>query len=164
MSKQFGIFLGIGVVVVAIALVFIVYGNKGSHLDLKGEIIKVRTGAIDENSSAAVLDFRVQNTSDVPLVVRDVTVTADPPSGDPIESQIIAKRDYQQLLSFNRFLGQQYNQGLSIKDKIAPHEQIDRMAAVRFEVPQAQLDKAKQLRMVIADMDGAEFTFTKPLK
>jgi len=164
MSKQFAIFLGIGVVVVAIALVFILYGNKGSHLDLKGGILKVRTGAIDENSSAAVLDFRVQNTSDVPLVVRDVTITADPPSGDPIESQIIAKRDYQQLLLFNRFLGQQYNEGLSIKDKIAPHQQVDRMVAARFEVPQAQLDKAKQIRMVIADMDGAEFTFTKSPK
>lgn len=164
MSKQFGIFLAIGIVVVAVALFFILYGNKGSHLELKGEIIKVRTGAIDDNNSAAVLDFRVQNTSDVPLVVRTVTVTAEEPNGDNIDGDLISKRDIGQLLAYNRFLGQQYNEGLSIKDTIAPHQQVDRMVAVRFEVPQSTLDKARQLRLRIEDMDGPTFDFTKSVK
>ena len=160
MSKNLAIFVGVGIVIVAVALVVILYGNKGSHLELKGEILKVRTGSIDEHSSAAVLDFRVQNISDVPFIVRDVKVIADEPNGDKPDGIIISKSDFKQLLEFNKFLGRQFNDGLAIRDKIAPHQRIDRMVAVRFEVPQSDLDKAKQIRLTIQDMDGAEFEFT----
>jgi len=157
------IFMGVGVLIVAVALAVILYGNKGSHLELKGEIIKVRTGAIDEHNSAAVLDFRVQNVSDVPFVVRDVKVTADEPNGDRAEGIIISKSDFKQLLDFNKFLGKQFNEGLSMRDKIAPHQTIDRMVAVRFEIPQSDLDKAKQIRLWLQDMDGPEFETTKAI-
>src|SRR5579864_9537098 len=97
--------MGVGVLIVAIALGVILYGNKGSHLELKGEIIKIRTGAIDEHNSAAVLDFRVENISDVPFVVREVKVTAEQPGGDKPEGISISKSDFKQLLEFNKFLG-----------------------------------------------------------
>ena len=70
MSKQLLIFFGIGVVAVAIAVVVILTGNKGSHLQLEGKILKVRTGALGEGNSIAVMDFRVENPSDLPFVVR----------------------------------------------------------------------------------------------
>ena len=164
MSKQLAIFFGIGVVVVAIALVFILYGNKGSHLELKGEILKIRTGEIDEHNSAAVLDFRVTNISDVPFVVREVKVTAVEANGNSDEGNIISRSDYKQLLDFNRFLGEQYNPGLTIKDRIEPHQTVDRMVAARFEVPQGVLEKSKHIRLWIEDMDGPEFETAKSLK
>src|SRR5215468_7058214 len=108
MTRNLAIFVGVGVVLVAIALGVILYGNKGSHLELKGEIIKIRTGAIDEHNSAAVLDFRVQNLADVPFVVRDVKVTADQPNGEKAEAIMISKSDFKQLLEFNKFLGKQF--------------------------------------------------------
>jgi hypothetical protein len=164
MSKQLAIFVGIGVVVVAIALVFIVYGNKGSHLELKGSIIKMRTGAIDENISAAVIDFRVENVSDIPFVVRNVYVTAEQANGSNTEGELISKRDVNQLLTYNKFLGKQYNEGLSTRDKIAPHQQIDRMVAVRFDIPQKALEASKQIRLKIEDMDGPTFELVKALQ
>ncbi len=64
MSKRLLIFVGIGLVAVAIAVVVIVTANKGSHLELQGKILKVRTGALGEGNSIAVMDFRVENPSD----------------------------------------------------------------------------------------------------
>ena len=160
-SKQLAIFLGVGLAIVVVAVVSIVYGNKGNHLDLKWDIKKIRTGAIDENNSAAVLDFRVENVSDVPLVVRAVRVAAEKPSGEKVDGYIISKSDFKQLLEYNKFLGKQFNEGLSIRDKVPPHQTVDRMVAARFEIPVDQLDKAKQIHITIEDMDGLEFDSAK---
>ncbi|HLJ44886.1 MAG TPA: hypothetical protein VKU01_02690 [Bryobacteraceae bacterium] len=158
------IFLGIGLVVIVGAVVAILYTTKGSHLELKGEIIKIRTGAIDEHNSAAVIDFRLQNDADIPFVVRRVVVTAEKDNGDKVEGDLISKTDYKQLLEFNKFLGSQYNEGLVMKDRIAPHQTVDRMAAIHFPVPQSELDSSKQLRLYIQDMDGPEFETVKSMK
>lgn len=161
MSKNLAIFMGIGAAIVLIAIAVILYGNKGSHLELKGEIIKIRTGVIDEHNTAAVLDIRLENPSDVPFVVRDVKVTAEQPNGDKAEGFIISKSDFKQLLDYNKFLGKQFNEGLAIKDKIAPHQTVDRMIAVRFELPQADLEKVKLVHLWLQDMDGPEFETAK---
>ncbi len=75
MDKRFLIFFGAGIVVIAIAVAAVLTSNKGSHLVLKGEVLKVRSGALDEQNSIAVLDFRLENSSNVPFVVKDVMVT-----------------------------------------------------------------------------------------
>ncbi len=50
---------------------------------------------------------------------------------------MVAKGDLKQLFQYNRFLGDQYNDSLTIKDQIAPHATVDRMLAARFEVKNA---------------------------
>lgn len=157
MNKRFAIFLSIGVVVIGTIIFFTFATTKQNHLELVGKILKVRSGAIDENSSAAVLDFRVQDPSDVPFVIREVTVTLENPDGTTADAMIVAKSDVQQLLTYNKFLGVQYNDGLSIHEKIAPHSTIDRMIAVRFEVSKAVLDRAKGIRLHFQDVDGTEW-------
>lgn len=161
MSKNLAIFIGVGILVVAAALGVILYETKGSHLELKGEILKVRLGVIDEHNTAAVLDLRLENLSDVPFVMRDVKVTADAPNGDKVEGISISKSDFKQLLEYNKFLGKQFNEGFSIKDKAPPRQTIDRMLAVRFELSQAELEKCKLIRVWLQDMDGADFEITK---
>lgn len=161
MTKTLAIFIGIGVLIVGIAVGVILYGTKGSHLDVKVEIMKIRLGAIDEHNTAAVLDVRLQDVADVPFVVRDVKVTAERPNGDKVEGIIISKSDFKQLLEYNKFLGKQFNQGLSARDKVEPHQSVDRMVAARVELPQSDLEKCKQIRLWIQDMDGAEFEATK---
>src|ERR1051326_8428208 len=163
MTAKLAIFVGVGVLIVGIALAVILYGNKGSHLELKGEIIKIRMGAIDEHNTAAVLDVRIENISDVPFVVGDVKITAEQPNGDKSEGMIISKSDFKQLLDYNKFLGKQFNEGLAMKDKIAPHQTVDRMVAVRFALPQHDVEKSKQIRLWIRDMDGPEFETAKTL-
>ena len=145
-------------------LVFVVMSStKGAHLQLQGKVLKARTGALSDEDSVAVLDFRIQNTSDIPFVVRQVKVTLEKAGGEKSEATLVSKIDMNQLFQFNRFLGQPYNDALSIRDRVPPHGQIDRMVAARFEVPQAQLEAGKAIQLWIQDMDGAEFeTVYKP--
>lgn len=164
MNKQLLIFVGIGVAVIGAAIVLVFFSTKGSHLELKGEILKIRAGALDEQSSAAVLDLRLENPSNIPFVVRDVTATLERPDGTTAEGFVVSRADMNGLFQYNRFLGQQFNQALTIKDKIAPRSTLDRMVAVRFEVPDPQLESAKAIHLQIEDMDGALFETSRKIK
>lgn len=154
MSKQILIFAGIGLVALAIAVVVILAGNKGAHLQLDGKIMKVRTGALGDGNSIAVMDFRVNNPSDVPFVVREVDISLEKANGETEEGVTVSKADLKQLFQYNRFLGDQYNDGLGMRDTIAPHSTVDRMVAAHFEVGEQDLEKAKAVHVSIQDVDG----------
>jgi hypothetical protein len=145
------------VAVLALAVGLAFWGNRGSHLELQGQVLKARTGALDEQNCIAVLDFRISNPSNVSFVVRDVKVTLLKANGDKVDGDTVSKMDLNQVFAYNRFLGSQYNDGLSIKDKVPAHGQIDRMVAARFPVPQSELERGKAIVLWIQDMDGAEF-------
>lgn len=139
-------------------MIFGVFSStKGSHLQLQGQVLKARTGALADTDSVAVLDFRVQNTSDVPFVVRTMKLTLEKADGQKEDGSLISKTNLKQLFEYNRFLGSPYNDALTIRDKVPPHGQIDRMVAARFDVPQPQLESSKALHLWIQDMDGTEF-------
>jgi hypothetical protein len=154
MSKQLLIFVGLGLVAIVIAVVAILEGNKGSHLQLVGKILKVRTGALGEGNSIAVMDFRVENPSDLPFVVRDVEISLEKPNGEMEQGVTVSKADLKQMFQYNRYLGDQYNDGLGLKDTIAPHSTVDRMVAAHFEVSDSDLEKAKAVHVSIQDVDG----------
>jgi hypothetical protein len=164
MSKQFMIFFGVGVVAVVIAVVGILSYTKGAHLVLQGQILKIRTGALSDSDSVAVLDFRLTNPSDVPFVVRQVEVSLEQPNGNMVEGNNVVREDLKQLFQYNRFLGERYNDGLAIKDKIAPHSTVDRMLAGRFDVNDHDLEAAKAIHLSIQDMDGPLFETSRSIK
>ena len=164
MSTRFAIFFGVGVVAIAIAVFLVLSSTKGSHLVLNGKVLKVRTGALSADDSIAVLDLRLENPSNILFVVRQVEVTLEKKDGGMADGHVIAKGDLKQLFRFNRFLGDQYNDSLTIKDQVAPHATIDRMVAIRFEVPSKELDDAKALHLSIQDMDGPLFEISVPVK
>jgi hypothetical protein len=154
MSKQLLIFFAIGVLAVGAAVFFVVGGNKGSHLQLQGKILKVRTGALGEGNSIAVLDFRVENPSDIPFVVGNVEVSLEKKNGEMADGVTTSKGDLQQLFQYNKFLGDRYNEGLGLKDTIAPHAMVDRMVAAHFEVSNQDLDASKAVHLTLRDVDG----------
>jgi hypothetical protein len=164
MSKQLAIFFGVGVVVIAIAVALILSSTKGSHLVLNGKVMKVRTGALSDDDSIAVLDLRMENPSNLAFVVRQVEVTLEKKDGSMADGLVVAKGDLKQLFQYNRYLGDQYNDSLTIKDQIAPHATVDRMLAARFEVKNADLEAAKAIHVSIQDMDGPLFETTAPVK
>jgi hypothetical protein len=164
MSRQFLIFFGGGVLVVALAVVAILSYTKGSHLVLAGKIMKVRTGALSDADSIAVLDFRVQNPSNLPFVVRQVEVTVEKPDGTTVEGVNVAKDDLKRLFQFNRFLGDQYNDALTIRDTVPAHGSVDRMVAARFDLKSHDLESAKAIHLSIQDMDGPLFETSSAVK
>jgi len=153
-SKRLLIFFGVGVVAVVIAVVVILNANKGAHLQLQGKILKVRTGALGEGNSIAVMDFRVENPSDKPFVVRIVEIALEKKDGTMEDGVTVSKSDLKKLFQYNRYLGDQYNDGLGLQDKIAPHSTVDRMVAAHFEVSDQDLEKAKAVHLSIQDVDG----------
>ena len=60
MSKNFLTAFLVGIAAIAILVTAILYLNRGARIGLTGQILKVRTAPLDENSSIAVLDFRVR--------------------------------------------------------------------------------------------------------
>ena len=146
--------LGIAVLVVAAIVGGVFYMQRGAHVELQGKILKVRTAPLDENSSVAVLDFRFTNIADYPFAVRDVTVTLQDSAGNPIQGTPIAETDAQHLFEAIPLLGQKYNASLIVRDKIPAHASEDRMIAARFDIPEAQIEKRRQLTIRVEDVDG----------
>ncbi len=66
----------------ALAAVGIFFMQRGAHLDLLGSILNVRTLPINENSSAAIIDFRFRNPSDYVFKVQRVEVTMTDSKGN----------------------------------------------------------------------------------
>ena len=154
LNQRFLTAFGVGLVVIAIAVAWILYIQRGSHIEPAGKILKVRTLPADENSSIAIIDFRVENASNFGIIVREVTVTLDEPNGKTDEGAAVSEVDAQRLFQYYPVLGQKYNDTLKIRDRIKAHETMDRMIAVRFEIPQAKVDARKNLRLRVEDVDG----------
>jgi hypothetical protein len=154
LSRQFVMTFGIGLVVIAIAVAFILYLQRGAHVELKGAILKVRTMGMDDNSSLAVVDFRFANPSDYPFVVRSVDVTVTGADGQTYTSTTVPEVDAKRIFEYYPVLGPKFNPSLITRDKIPGKHSEDRMIVARFEVPVAQLDARKNLKVSIEDVDG----------
>jgi hypothetical protein len=156
MSSRTLVPMAVGLTVVG-ALIFLMFGvTTGAHLRLEGKVLKVRV--FQQSGSGASLvftDFRVQNPSDVPFVVDSVKLVLEPTTGEPMEASAISKVDTENVFEYMKLLGPKYNDVLSIRDRIEPHQSMDRMAGARFEVPEAVVDGRKALRIVITEVDGA---------
>lgn len=148
-------FVAIGLVVVAVVVAWIFYIQRGAHIELRGSIQKVRTLALDENSSAVIVDFRFANPSDYQFLVRRADVFVTGPGGVELEGMPVSDNDVKRLFEYYPALGQKYNETLTIRTKIAPRQSMDRMLASRFEMPEASLRERKQLRIRIEEVDGA---------
>jgi hypothetical protein len=147
--------VGIGVVAVAALVAAILYIQRGAHLELKGSIQKVRTLATDDASAVVVIDFRFVNPSDYRFVVRKVEVSMEDQQGRVLEGAVASEVDAKRLFDSYPVLGQKYNETLLMRTKVGPRESMDRMVAVRFEIPEKLLQARKQLRIRVEDVDGA---------
>lgn len=154
MTKQFWLLLGAGLAIVAAGLGILLMGTKGNHLELTGDILHTRTLALNPTASIVIVDFRVKNPSDVPFVVKSVTIQLEPGKGETIDGRNISKPDVENVFKYEKLLGPKFNDVLSIRDRIDPHKTIDRMAGARFELSDSAIDARKSIHVRIEDMDG----------
>lgn len=154
MSRTLLIAFAVGIVVVAIAVSGVVYMQRGAHVELSGKILKVRTAALDEQSSAVAIDFRITNPSDYPFQVRTVTVVLENPSGAGAEGATASEMDAQRLMAGVPLLGEKFNPSLMVRERVPAHATLDRMIAARFEMPDSQLQSRKRFLVKIEEVDG----------
>ncbi|HEY6328948.1 MAG TPA: hypothetical protein VI756_06390 [Blastocatellia bacterium] len=161
MSKQFWIFLGIGLAVVGIVIGAVWFGTKSAHLELTGKILKVRVLALGKSASLIVVDFRVTNPSDVPFVVSDVSLKLTEAGGKNDEGSAASRGDIDNVFAAQRLIGPHFNDVLGLRDRIAPHKTLDRMTAARFEVPESEVNTRKSIVLHLEDVDGAMADLTE---
>jgi hypothetical protein len=161
MSKTLMIAFAIGIAVIAVAVGSVFYMQRGAHLALPGKILKVRTAPLDDNSSIAVIDFRVTNPSDYNFMAKSVTIVLEDSAGNQTEGQTSSELDAQRLFAGLPILGQKFNESLKQRDRVAPHETLDRMVAARFEVPESKLAARKRFLVRIEEVDGITSEFAE---
>jgi hypothetical protein len=154
MQKNFAAAFAIGIGVIAAIVGGVLYMQRGARVGLTGNFLKVRTAALDDNSSVAVVDFRFRNPGDVRFVVRDVKLVLEDATGALVEGRTVSEPDAKALFAGMPILGQKFNDTLVTRDTIAAHAAEDRMVAARFEVPESKLESRKRLLLRIEDVDG----------
>jgi hypothetical protein len=160
MGKRFYIFLAAGMAVVAVLISGILVGTKSSHLELTGNILKVRVLALGEKASLVVLDFRVTNLSAVPFVIGSVSMKLEPSAGEAVEGSQVSRVDMETVFQAQKLIGPHFNDVLTLRDKIGGRQTLDRMTGARFELPESAINQRRSLRLRLEDVDGtvAEIT------
>lgn len=161
MKDNFGAAFGIGLAIIALAVGGIFFMQRGDKIELPGKILKVRTAPLDEDSSIAVLDFRITNPSDVLFEVRTVTVEMEDNAGKNYLGQTVSEMDAKSLFAGLPVLGQKFNNSLTMRERIGAHASQDRMIAARFQAPVAMLDARKRFVLRIEEVDGKSFEYSE---
>jgi len=154
MSKTFMIAIGIGLVCIAIAVGGILYMQKGARVGVEGQVLKVRTTPLDENSTIVVVDFRLKNPSDYPFEARNVTAIYEDASGNRIEGTTASESDAKHIFEVIPTLGEKFSRTLIERDKVAPRSQLDSMVMAKFDMPESKLQARKQFVVKIEEIDG----------
>ena len=106
----------------------------------------MRTAPLDENSSIAVIDFRIANPSNILFEVRTVTVEMEDNQGKSYLGQSVSEMDAKRLFEALPVLGPKFNPTLIMRDRIGSHGSADRMIAARFQAPLSLLDALQFFR------------------
>lgn len=160
-SKQFLIFLGIGLAVVSAVVAFTWVGTRGAHLTLEGKILKVRSVATDGANCIVVADFRVINPTKTQFMVGEGRLQLTTADGKTVDGDTVARSDMNRVFDYYKLLGPKYNEILVIRDRVNGGQMMDRMLAATFPVAAAEVDNRKNLILTLQDIDGPEFTFSE---
>ena len=160
MSKTLAVGFGVGVVVLAIVLFFVVYGNRASYLQPTGRILHVRTAPLDESSSALLVDFEATNPSGRDMTVRWVTVSVHRADGAVPDNMAIAGPDLPALFRAHPELGKLDHPYAHEREHIGPGQTVDRIIAVRYDFPERELKQRKDLQLVVEDVTGPKLELT----
>ena len=161
MQKNFLVAFGIGLAIIALAVGGIFFMQRGDRMELPGKILKVRTAPLDDDSSIAVIDFRITNPSNILFEVRTVTVEMDDNQGRSYLGQPVSEVDAIRLFEGLPVLGQKFNPTLIMRERLGSHGSADRMIAARFQAPMALLDGRKRFVVRIEEVDGKSFEYAE---
>ncbi len=161
MKNSFAAAFAIGLAIIALAVGGIFFMQRGDRIELPGKILKVRTAALDDDSSIVVLDFRITNPSDVLFEVRSVTVEMEDAAGKNYQGSSVGEIDAKRLFEGLPVLGQKFNNSLMMRERIGAHASQDRMIAARFQAPVSMLEARKRFVLRIEEVDGKSFEYSE---
>jgi hypothetical protein len=157
MNLKFVAFLGIGLAAIGLMIWGGLFASRKARVNLEGKILKVRTVATDEKNSIVVLDFRVNNDSNILFVAHETQIFVTGPDGNEVEGITVSRRDMDRIFDYYKLLGPKYNEVLIIQDKVAPGQQMDRMVAAGLPLPESDIENRKGLKLRLKDIDGPTY-------
>jgi hypothetical protein len=160
MQNNFAAAFGVGLAIIALAVGGIFLMQRGDRIEHPGKILKVRTAPLDEESSIAVIDFRITNPSDIIFEVRTVTVEMEDNQGKSIMGQTVSEMDAKRLFEAAGDRTK-FNTTLLMRERIGSHGSADRMIAARFQAPMAVHDGRKRFVVRIEEVDGKSFEYSE---
>jgi hypothetical protein len=144
----------VALVIVAAAVVAILWGTRKNVVAVHGEITRVRTHEIDPESSIVIVDLKITNPSGQYFGVRDVEVRLETADGTTPEAMVISDVDAKRLFSYYPVLGPKTAQTLIVSDRIRAGETAERMVAARLPLPAKAVADRKSLRLIVTETDG----------
>lgn len=142
MLKRILTFGLLGALLVAGAIYFY---NEGATPTLAGEITEVRTLAMDEASSVAVVNFAGTNTSDRIVFIHQREVSITDENGVPHVGLPVQVSDVQNLFQYFPILGGMKDAPLLPRTEIEPGTELRGLVVARFNLPKHELDARKSL-------------------
>lgn len=155
MNKQSAAAIAVGVALVAAVVSGILVTTRKHRVELRGEVLKVRSHQIDPEHTLALIDFRVENPSTQQFVVREVELFVDEAGGRSTPVDVFPEADIQRVIDYYPAVGKRYNPGLLRRDKIDPGQRSDRSMAFSAPMPDQRLQQRAGIRIVIHEVDGA---------
>ena len=145
MSELLKRILTFGLLGAALVAGAIYFYNEGATPELAGEITEVRTLAMDEVSSVAVVNFAAVNASDRIIFIhqREVTMTGE--NGGAYVGAPVQVADIQMLFQRFPILGGMKDEPLLPRTEVQPGAELHGLVAARFDVPKHELDARKSL-------------------
>lgn len=145
MSEMLKRILTFGLLGAALVAGAIYFYNAGATPTLNGEITEVRTLAMDEASSVAVVNFAGVNTSDRSVFIhqREVTITGE--NGATHVGLPVQVADLQSLFQYFPILGGMKDAPLLPRTEIEPGAELRGLVAARFNFPKHELDARQSL-------------------
>lgn len=132
----------LGAALVAGAIYFY---NEGATPTLAGEITEVRTLAMDEASSVAVVNFTGVNTSDRIVFIHQREVTITDENGAAHIGLPVQVADIQNLFEYFPILGGMKDAPLLPRTEVEPGAELRGLVAARFDLPKHELDARQSL-------------------
>jgi hypothetical protein len=140
MSESLKRILTFGLLGAALVAGTIYFYNEGATPTLNGEITEVRTLAMDEASSVAVVNFSGLNTSDRIIFIHQRELTMTDENGADHIGLPVQVVDIQGLFDYFPILGGMKDAPLLPRTEIEPGAELRGLVAARFNLPKHELD------------------------
>jgi hypothetical protein len=138
----------LGAVLITGAIIFF---NKGATPALAGEITEVRTLAMDEASSVAIVNFAGTNTSDRVVFIHQRELEITDSNGTVRVGKPVQIADVQQLFKYFPILGGMKDEPLRPRTELEPGKNLRGLVAAQFDVPKHELDQRLGLILRVYD-------------
>ncbi len=159
MTKGLAVTFAVGLLIIGAVVWGVFYSKQGAHLVPQASILKIRTQKVEDLNSLMVIDFRIANNADYPMVIRRADMTVET-NGKTTEGSAVSGEDAKKVFTYYPLLGERFNEPMLIRDKVPPHQTVDRMMAFQIALPFADLEARKKVTMRIEDATGPIVEFS----